>query len=68
MFAEVDNCLSSTSKLLGKNPAECIKSIPIGFPHMGVVVASRLLTICRMSEEECRVLAREMVGVWVNFG
>lgn len=35
---------------------------------MGVVLASRLLTICRMSEDECRVMAREMVGVWVNYG
>ena len=71
VFAEVDNFLSSTIKLLGKTPAElheCIKSTPMGFPRMGVVVACRLLTICRMSEEECRVLARKMVGVWVNYG
>ena len=39
------------------------------FPSMVVVVvASRLLTFCRMGVDECRVLAREMVGVWINYG
>ena len=71
VFAEVGNCSSSTIELLGKTPAElrdCIKSIPMGFPRMGVMLAFRLPTICRMSEDKCRVLAREMVGVWVNYG
>ena len=35
---------------------------------MVVVLAIRLFNMCRMSEDECKMLARSMVGVWVNYG
>eukprot|EP00092_Neocalanus_flemingeri_P025448 GFUD01027590.1.p1 GENE.GFUD01027590.1~~GFUD01027590.1.p1 ORF type:complete len:790 (+),score=229.78 GFUD01027590.1:53-2422(+) len=77
MFDEMDNILRDESDFIIKTQTDLdmnifiqtnVLSIPPGYPRMVVVLSYRLCYSCRMGVEECKVLARAMVGVWINYG
>eukprot|EP00092_Neocalanus_flemingeri_P002784 GFUD01002981.1.p1 GENE.GFUD01002981.1~~GFUD01002981.1.p1 ORF type:complete len:779 (+),score=209.75 GFUD01002981.1:40-2376(+) len=70
MFDEMDNILRDECDFITKTRTDLDMniSIPPGYPRMVVVLAYRLYYSCHMGVDECKVLARAMVGVWVNYG
>ena len=70
VFVNMDNILSDMDDFTAKAGAHTdpSSSIPPGYSRMVIGFAFRLSQTCRMSEDECKVLARAMVGVWVNYG
>jgi len=69
ILGKVDKVLNTVRKKLGKSEVhKHIKSMPLGFPRMGALLASRLMKKSRLSQGDCVELARSMIGTWVSYG
>jgi len=68
-LGKVDKVLNTVRKKLGMSEVhEYIRSIPLGFPRMGALLASRLMKKSKLTQDDCAELARSMMGTWVSYG